>query len=70
MNDLKLIVMDNIKEVGLEIDEFLKKMNRNDKTYIMDVNCIRFNNGEGKVSIEETTGPKFINWSIIIATIS
>ncbi len=58
MNDLKLIVMDNIKEVGLEIDEFLKKMNRNDKTYIMDVNCIRFNNGEGKVSIEETTRDK------------
>ena len=58
MNDLKLIVMDNIKEIGLEVDEYLKKMNRTEKSYIMDVHQIRFNNGEGKVCIEETTRDK------------
>ena len=58
MNDLKLIVMSNIKEIGLEVDDFLRKMNRTEKTYIMDVNQVRFNNGEGKVSIEETTRDK------------
>jgi ribose-phosphate pyrophosphokinase len=58
MEDLKLIVMDNIKEVGTEVDEYLKKMNRTEKSYLMKFNLIRFNNGEGKASIEETTRDK------------
>ena len=55
MNELKLIVMDNIKSVGQEVDEYLKKMNRTDKSYIMNINRVRFNNGEGKIEIDETT---------------
>jgi ribose-phosphate pyrophosphokinase len=55
MNELKLIVMDNIKSVGQEVDEYLKKMNRTDKSYILNIDRIRFNNGEGKISIDETT---------------
>ena len=55
MNELKLIVMDNIKNVGQEVDEYLKKMNRTDKSYILNIDRIRFNNGEGKISIDETT---------------
>lgn len=58
MDNLKLIVMDNIKEMGQEVDEYLKKMNRNDKSHIMSLNEIRFNNGEGKVEINETTRDK------------
>ncbi len=58
MNDLKLIVMNNIKEIGKEVDGYLQKMNRADKTYIMDVDQVRFNNGEGKVCIGETTRDK------------
>ena len=58
MNDLKLIVMNNIKEIGNEVDSYLQKMNRTDKTYIMDVDQVRFNNGEGKVCIGETTRDK------------
>ena len=58
MEDLKLIVMDNIKEVGTEVDEYLKRMNRTEKSYIMGVDLIRFNNGEGKASIDETTRDK------------
>ena len=49
MEDLKLIVFDNIKEVGEEVDKYLMKMNKTDKSYIMDVKRSRFNNGEGKV---------------------
>ncbi len=55
MNELKLIVMDNIKGVGQEVDEYLKKMNRTDKSYILNIDRVRFNNGEGKVVIDETT---------------
>ena len=58
MDELKLIILDNIKEVGYEVDEYLKKMNRTEKSYIMKVDRIRFNNGEGKVSIDETTRDK------------
>ena len=58
MDDLKLIVMDNIKEIGQEVDEYLKKMNRSDKSHIMDLDAVRFNNGEGKVIINETTRDK------------
>ena len=58
MEDLKLIVFDNIKEVGEEVDKYLMKMNKTDKSYIMDVKRSRFNNGEGKVRIEETIRDK------------
>ena len=58
MNDLKLIVFDNIKEVGKEVDGYLKKMNRVDSSYVMNVTYDRFNNGEGKIRIDETIRDK------------
>ena len=58
MNDLKLIVMQNIDEIGKEVDDYLKKMNRQEKSYMMDFNSFRFNNGEGKVTINETVRDK------------
>ena len=58
MNELKLIVLDSIKEFGLEVDKYLKKANGTKSSYIMDVNSVRFNNGEGKVRIEETVRNK------------
>ena len=58
MNDLKLIVLDNIKELGLEVDDYLKRINGTKNTYIMDAKSYRFNNGEGKVRIEETIRDK------------
>ncbi len=54
MNDLKLIVMDNIKELGTEVDEYLKNIRGTDKSFIMKMDAIRFNNGEGKVVINES----------------
>lgn len=58
MNDLKLIVLDNIKEVGLEVDDYLKKMNKVDSSYIMKLTKDRFSNGEGKIRIDETIRDK------------
>ena len=58
MNELKLIVFDNIKEVGKEVDEYLKKINKTEKSYIMKVTRDRFSNGEGKIRIEETIRDK------------
>ncbi len=54
MNDLKLVVLDNIKDVGKQVDDYLQKMNKTDSSYIMKVTRDRFNNGEGKMTINET----------------
>ena len=58
MNDLKLIVLDNIKEVGHEVDNYLMKMNKTDSSYIMKITKDRFSNGEGKIRIDETIRDK------------
>lgn len=58
MDDLKLIVMDNIESIGKEVDKYLMEMNRTEKSYIMKDTRTRFNNGEGKMSIDETTRDK------------
>lgn len=58
MNDLKLIVLDNIKEVGKEVDDYLQKMNKAESSYIMKLTYDRFNNGEGKIRIDETIRDK------------
>ena len=58
MNDLKLIVLDNIKDMGKEVDDYLKKMNKTDNSYIMKLCVDRFSNGEGKIRIDETIRDK------------
>lgn len=58
MDELKLIVLDNIKDIGNEVDEYLKEMNGTDKSYVMKIIRDRFNNGEGKVRIDETIRDK------------
>ena len=54
MDDLKLVVLDNIKDVGKQVDDYLQKMNKTENSYIMKVTRDRFNNGEGKMTINET----------------
>ncbi len=54
MGKLKLVVLDNIKEVGQEINDNLKKLNKSKKDYIIKTVNDRFSNGEGKVKIEES----------------
>ena len=58
MNDLKLIVMDNIETIGKEVDNYLQEMNKQDKSYMMEHIRTRFNNGEGKIGIDETARDK------------
>ncbi len=58
MDDLKLIVLDNIKEIGLEVDDYLKELNNSNESYLMKYTRDRFNNGEGKVRIDETIRDK------------
>ena len=52
MNNLKIIVFENFKEVGEKIDKHLKKINNTDKSFIVPINAVRFSNGEGKVEIK------------------
>lgn len=58
MDDLKLIVLDNIKDIGLEVDNYLKEINNKTDSYIIDITRDRFNNGEGKVRINESIRDK------------
>ena len=60
MSKLKLIVLDNIKELGQEVDKHLKKMNKEETSYIMKTTEDRFSNGEGKIRIDETIRDKDI----------
>ena len=58
MNDLKLIVLDNFIEVGKKVDKELQRINKTDSSFIMKIVKDRFNNGEGKIRIDETIRDK------------
>lgn len=60
MEDLKLIVFENCKEFGEKVDKYLQKLTGSDKSHILDIDEVRFNNGEGKVAIKETIRKKDI----------
>lgn len=60
MNDLRLIVLDNCKDVGKEIDNYLMKFYNTNKSFIIPIEEIRFNNGEGKIVINDTIRNKDI----------
>jgi len=56
--DLRLVVLDNIKELGEQVNIHLnKKLNSNDN-YMIQVANSRFSNGEGKVKLESTVREK------------
>lgn len=58
MDDLKLIVLDNIEEIGKEVDYYLQILNDRRSSYIMNMTRDRFNNGEAKITIDETIRDK------------
>ena len=60
MNHLKLIALENIKEIGEEVNVKLKDLNQTDENYLLKIAECRFSNGEGKVKIEETVRDKDI----------
>ena len=51
INDLSLIVMENCKDFGQKVDDYLKKIRKTDKSFILPVEAVRFSDGEGKVKL-------------------
>ena len=58
--DLKIVVLDNIKDLGDKINNHLKELNNTDTNYIIKANASRFSNGEGKIMLEESVRSKDI----------
>jgi len=54
MDELKLIVLNNCKEFGNKVNEKLKKLNNSEGDYLVEIEEVRFNNGEGKIKINST----------------
>ena len=52
VNNLRLIVPDNFKEVGTKVNDNINKIKGTNIDYIVDPNLVRFNNGEGKCTFE------------------
>ncbi len=52
--DIRLIVLDSMKEVGEKINEHLKKINKTEDNFIVPISAIKFSNGEGKVKLCES----------------
>ncbi|NMA51255.1 MAG: ribose-phosphate diphosphokinase [Mollicutes bacterium] len=59
-NNLGLIVMDSIKEVGLKVEKELNRFLKTNENYIIPTKIIRFANGEGKAEILQTVRDKEI----------
>lgn len=55
---LRLIILDNCKTLGDEVNKNIMKTRKTDKGYIVPIRVTRFNNGEGKVIIDETIRDK------------
>lgn len=53
-DDLRLIVFSNCKEFGKKVDSKLQSLRGETKSHIVSIDEVRFNNGEGKISINET----------------
>ena len=60
MNNLKLIVLDNIKKIGDNVNYKLQNLNNTKENYIVNMSQSRFSNGEGKVTINDTVRDKDI----------
>ncbi len=58
MDNLRLIVLSNFKDVGKMVDEHLQKLYGKDSSFIVPIEEIRFNNGEGKIVINDTIREK------------
>ena len=53
-DDLRLIVMSNMREFGKNVNEHLQGLRGETRSYLVSIDEVRFNNGEGKVKINET----------------
>lgn len=58
MSDLKIIAFENCKDLGEKVDTYIKKMTKKKGSSLVNVKASRFNNGEGKLYIEESIRDK------------
>lgn len=54
MKDLKIIVPENFYDFGLKINKSINEIRNTNNNYLVGVDLVRFNNGEGKAIIKET----------------
>lgn len=54
MSKLKLVVMNNVSELGDKVNKHLQELNKTNIDYKVKMVSDRFSNGEGKVSIKES----------------
>ena len=58
MNDLKLVVFDNAKELGKKVNFNLERIRDSKDEFIIPITASRFSNGEGKIRVDETVRDK------------
>lgn len=60
MNDdsLKLIVLENINDLGQKVNEYIKKRRKTTDDYIVPIKQVRFSNGEGKIVLDASVRAK------------
>ena len=58
MDNLRLVVMENCKELGEKVNIHLKELMGEEQDLIIPVEEVKFNNGEGKVVIKESVRKK------------
>lgn len=59
-DNLGLIILDNVKNLGTEVLESINQIRKNNKEYIIPIKLDRFSNGEGKVKILSSVRDKDI----------
>ena len=59
-NELGLIIMNNCNIFGEKVNEGLKKITGNEKGYLVPIEQVRFDNGEGKIVIKDTIREKTV----------
>ena len=60
MDNLRLIVMENCRELGEKVNYHLKKIMSEENDLIIPIEEVKFNNGEGKIVIKESVRKKDI----------
>lgn len=58
--NLKLIVPENFKEFGDKVNNYINDIRKTNENYIVDMDLIRFNDGEGKCNLNESITGKDI----------
>lgn len=57
-DDLRIVVLDNVKDFGIKVNTSINKIRENKKDYIIPLTNSRFSNGEGKIKLESSVRDK------------